>query len=135
MADFDLEFKKIIAAEGGYANDKDDKGGETYMGISRRANPNWKGWDIIDTLKRVFPNPKYKDNIELTNLVKSYYKANYWDRINLDNINNLKLAHQLFDTAVNMGVNKAIKLLQRVLGLKETGVLTKDLIRKINEAK
>ena len=37
MADFRLAYKKIEAAEGGYVNDPDDKGGETYKGISRKA--------------------------------------------------------------------------------------------------
>ena len=44
MADFRLAYKKIEAAEGGYVNDPDDKGGETYKGISRKANPDWNGW-------------------------------------------------------------------------------------------
>ena len=38
------EFKDIIldvlAHEGGYVNDPDDPGGETMMGISKRAYPN-----------------------------------------------------------------------------------------------
>ena len=39
MANFDEEFNRIIFVEGGYVNDKDDAGGETYLGISRKANP------------------------------------------------------------------------------------------------
>ena len=35
MANFDEEFNRIIFVEGGYVNDKDDAGGETYLGISR----------------------------------------------------------------------------------------------------
>mgnify|MGYP002957326922 CR=1 FL=1 len=39
MANFNEEFKKVILVEGGYVNDPDDAGGETYLGISRRYNP------------------------------------------------------------------------------------------------
>ena len=31
MANFDIAFRRTISAEGGYVNDPDDKGGETYM--------------------------------------------------------------------------------------------------------
>ena len=40
MADFLKAFNKIIVNEGGYVNDKDDKGGETFMGITRKNHPN-----------------------------------------------------------------------------------------------
>lgn len=53
MADFKTAYKKIEAAEGGYCFDPDDAGGETYKGISRRANPNWNGWISIDAIKKL----------------------------------------------------------------------------------
>lgn len=42
----------ILGHEGGYANHPADKGGETYRGISRKANPDWVGWKYIDEVKR-----------------------------------------------------------------------------------
>ena len=53
MAIFNLAYKKLEVAEGGYVNDPDDKGGETYKGISRKANPNWAGWISIDQIKKL----------------------------------------------------------------------------------
>ena len=44
MAYFGDAFKKLSIKEGGYVNDKDDAGGETYRGISRKYNPTWQGW-------------------------------------------------------------------------------------------
>ena len=38
MAYFGDAFKKLSIKEGGYVNDKDDAGGETYRGISRKYN-------------------------------------------------------------------------------------------------
>ena len=52
MANFEDAYKKLLIKEGGYVHDSDDSGGETYRGISRRYNPTWEGWDIIDTYKR-----------------------------------------------------------------------------------
>ena len=51
MANFGDAFKKLSIKEGGYVNDKDDAGGETYKGISRRYNPTWQGWTMIDSYK------------------------------------------------------------------------------------
>lgn len=52
MANFKIALDKVLSREGGYINDPDDKGGETYKGISRKYNPDWKGWRIIDNTKK-----------------------------------------------------------------------------------
>lgn len=54
MATFNDAFKKLVKTEGSYVCDSDDSGGETYRGISRRYNPKWEGWNIIDTYKRSY---------------------------------------------------------------------------------
>ena len=119
MADFDKAFEKIIFNEGGYVNDKDDAGGETYMGISRKYHPNSLIWYIIDKV-----TSKYKDiseinrclkaNTELNDLVKSIYKSDYWAPFNLNKEKSQRLANQIFDNAVNRGVSATKKLLQRI---------------------
>ena len=119
MADFDKAFEKIIFNEGGYVNDKDDAGGETYMGISRKHHSNSLIWYIIDKV-----TSKYKDiseinrclkaNTELNDLIKSIYKSDYWDPFNLNKEKSQRLANQIFDNAVNRGVSATKKLLQRI---------------------
>ena len=52
MADFQEAYDILYTHEGDYANDPDDYGGETYKGVSRRYQTTWKGWTIIDELKR-----------------------------------------------------------------------------------
>ena len=52
MADFHKALKRTAKYEGGYVNDPADAGGETYKGISRRANPKWDGWQLIDAHKK-----------------------------------------------------------------------------------
>ncbi len=131
MANFDEEFKKVIVVEGGYVDDPDDIGGETYLGISRRYNPNSKMWNIIDDIKKRFGtkdiNSRLKNNQEITNEVKQIYKINYWDKLELDDIPSQKIAHELFDTAVNCGITTSIRLAQQVCNMTITGKFTPEL--------
>lgn len=41
MAEFNIAFQKTLTHEGGYVNDPEDSGGETYKGISRNNHKNW----------------------------------------------------------------------------------------------
>lgn len=119
MAKFETAFDKVIFHEGGYVNDKDDKGGETYMGISRRAHPDSLIWQHVDKITKKFKTPstitrELKKDIELTNLVRDIYKTNYWNPFNLNKEKSQRLANQIFDNAVNMGVSKTKQMINRV---------------------
>ncbi|MDQ5910489.1 MAG: hypothetical protein QG599_2585 [Pseudomonadota bacterium] len=106
MGDFHRCIDFILAEEGGYVNHPTDPGGETNFGISKRAYP---GLDI-KALTRI-------SAIDL-------YRRDYWTPIQGDDLPpGLDLV--LLDTAVNMGVRTAIKLLQRALNLSEDGVMGK----------
>ena len=134
MADFKTAYKKIEAVEGGYCFDPDDSGGETYKGISRRANPNWNGWISIDAIKKAHPTTFkgiLKKTPELEKKVQDLYKDKYWDCFELDDVPNQLVAEQMFDTAVNQGQTAAIKFAQRVLDLRETGKWSLDLLNKL----
>lgn len=139
MAKFDLEFEKVILVEGGYTNDPHDKGGETYLGISRRNNPSWKGWMIIDNIKELNGskglNGHLKKNTELNRLAKNIYKYKYWDKLKLDDIPNQSIAHQLFDTAVNCGICASIKIAQQCCNISPTGKWSKELETKLKNYK
>jgi lysozyme family protein len=104
--------------EGGYADDPTDKGGETYRGISRRYHPSWSGWSTIDQYKRKsgFPG-NLKDACGLQDKVEAFYKANFWDPMLGDDIPSQLIAEELYDTAVNMGMSRAVKFLQTGLNV------------------
>ena len=131
MANFNIEFEKLILAEGGYVNDSDDTGGETYLGISRKNNPKWIGWKTIDSIKKIYGNKnitaRLKENESLTNSAKLLYKINYWDVLELDDIPNQDIAHQLFDTCVNCGKSIAIRIAQQALLMTVTGKWSDEL--------
>ena len=119
MADFEKGFKKIIANEGGYVNDKDDKGGETFMGITRKNHPNILLWGIIDDYIDIYGTTyglvKYiKNNDKAMSSIKSVYKKQYWDKLMLDKVNSQVTANELFDDCVNRGVNATLKLIRKL---------------------
>ena len=139
MANFDIAFNRTITAEGGYVNDPDDKGKETYMGISRVYHPKEIMWSVIDVMKKrhsgTVLNYVLKESSVIQNNVKSIYKKEYWDVISLDNIPNQKIANEIFDDAVNRGVKSAIKTIQKVLGMNVNGVISEELINNLKKYK
>lgn len=104
MSRFELAFRWVLYAEGGHVIHPADPGGETCMGISRRAFP---GEDIAGlTVERA----------------RELYHSHYWTPCRCDELPpGLDLA--LFDTAVHSGVRQAVRLLQRGLGVKVDGQL------------
>ena len=119
MANFTEAIEIIILNEGGYVNNLNDKGGETYMGISRNAHPKSKIWQYVDKITAKYKTTKtinkyLKQNNELTKLVKDIYKKDYWNPFDLDKEPSQRIATQIFDNAVNMGVSKTKQLLDRV---------------------
>lgn len=102
--DFDRAFALVIGVEGGYEPPgTSDPGGETKYGISKRAYPNE---DIKNlTLDRA----------------KAIYAADYWLKAGCPKMP-WPISAMVFDCAVNQGVEVAITLLQRALGLPQDGI-------------
>lgn len=127
MAIFKIAYQKTSVAEGGYANDPRDHGGETWKGISRNNEVNWIGWHIIDMYKKL---PNFPSNLnastELENAVQSIYKNNYWDALNLDLVEDQRMANEIYDTGVNMGTGRAGIFFQQVLNVSSKTQLVMD---------
>jgi lysozyme family protein len=117
MADFKTAYKITMAHEGGYANNPADTGGETWKGIARRKHPDWPGWQLVDRAKTGNFPANLASYPNLQTLVEMFYKVKFWDYLKLDQINNQKIANELFDTAVNMGQGIAALFLQRSLNV------------------
>lgn len=134
MNRYDKFYKILLEAEGGWVYDTKDSGGETYKGISRVYNPKWDGWKIIDEYKKTHKLVKgsvIKDDA-LDELIKLFYKKNYYSPLGVDAFTDELLALSLFDFGVNAGVKPAIKLLQEVLGITEDGIAGRMTIREAN---
>lgn len=97
--------EELLEREGGYVNDPNDSGGATNFGITQ-AVANRYGF--------TFPVKDLTKQQAIT-----IYEELYWKPLRLDLVMSIswKLAEELFDTGVNMGVYRAGEFLQRVLNV------------------
>jgi len=121
MANFSKAFSVTMANEGGYVNDPQDTGGETYKGIARKYHPDWVGWEAIDKLKTAGNEADWEaqidDDEQIQANIETFYKTFYWDRFWGDKIESQEIAEKLFDIAVNMGVYRSVSFLQQIINL------------------
>lgn len=105
-------FDKVIAREGGekITNISGDPGGVTKYGISQRSFPRLD----IATLT-------YED-------AKKIYQEEFFTKHGL-NFLPIFIQEQVLDFAVHSGPVTAIRYLQKVLGLKQDGVIGKDTVQ------
>ena len=99
---FDQAFDRLIGNEGGYTPGEGDPGGETNWGISKRSYP----------------------DVDIANLTregaKAIYLRDFWQRGQMDQYDPA-IAFQVFDMAVNSGIETAVRILQRAAGVAEDG--------------
>lgn len=133
MANFEKAIEKMLSHEGGYVNDPSDPGGETYKGVARKMFSKWEGWTTIDIAKRSQNFPKNLDaDTNLHQLITQFYKVNFWDKINADDILNEDVAFSIFDFGVNAGVSTSAGLAQKVIETIADGVFGKKSVEKLN---
>jgi len=133
MANYRSAILKVLLTEGGYANDPDDSGGETYKGIARNFWPRWSGWVIIDIAKKQHGYElALNRNMQLNDDVIAFYKVNFWDKVGGDFIKDQSIANNLVDAAVNEGIKGAVKRAQGIVLIAQTGVITPELGTKLN---
>jgi lysozyme family protein len=127
MAEFLPFFKKLMVHEGGWSNDAADKGGPTKYGVILKE---WiaKGWDKDGDNDVDVNDLKLITLEDAARIAKPYY----WDKVGGDTIRNQSFAEMLADFAYNSGVGTASKKLQKLLGLKEDGVIGPVTIAKVN---
>jgi Putative secretion activating protein len=133
MAEFKIALQKTLTYEGGYSNDPDDMGGETYKGISRAAHSNWAGWTIIDKYKGKpgFPSILDKD-AELQKEIEVFYWTNFWLPAKVYNIQNQPIADSVFDFAVNAGIQTSVRMTQSIVGSIADGIIGDQTLSKLN---
>jgi lysozyme family protein len=123
MRKFDEFLKVILAQEGGdkYHEVTGDSGLATKYGIS------------LTFYKTIEPDATKEDIKELTYQdAYSIYKKYFYEGVNLHLIDNELLRLHLFSHGVNAGTGRAIKMLQKILGVKEDGVLGTMTASKTN---
>ena len=110
-------YKSALAAvlkyEGGYTNHPADPGGPTNKGVTQRVYDAWRkkhglGAQSVRSISQ--------------EEVEAIYRRDYWDAVHGDDLPS-GLDGAVFDYAVNSGPSRAIKALQRVLGVPADGIV------------
>lgn len=102
----------VLAQEGGYSDHPADPGGATMMGITLATLSAWRGVPATKADVRALTRDE----------VAAIYRANYWNAVSGDDLPaGLDLA--VFDFAVNSGASRAIRALQRALGVTVDGLI------------
>lgn len=110
MARFLLAYASTNKREGMVlSNVPSDRGGMTFGGISRVHHPDWAGWVLIDSGDR--------QSERLLDLHRAFFKAEFWDRLRLDDVDDQEVAEKIYDAAVNCGPGMATRWAQIALGV------------------
>ncbi|MDG4549853.1 MAG: glycosyl hydrolase 108 family protein [Candidatus Contendobacter sp.] len=104
MNTFEQCVRFILEEEGGLVNHPGDPGGLTRFGISQRAYPTVDIRSITE------------DD------AKAFYRRDYWNPIHGDELP-AGLDLLMLDTAINMGAETAVRLLQEALNVRVDGMI------------
>lgn len=127
MATFDIYAPFLASWEGGYSNNKNDKGGATNKGVTYTTFTAYcKRKGVTPTLAglRALPEADWKNIM----------KGGYWDAVHADGIHDQGVANLIADWAVNSGPNSATKNVQRLVGAKVDGIFGQKTLDAVNAA-
>lgn len=120
---FEQFITEVLEVEGGFVNDPDDRGGATNMGVTFRVYEEYyrEKYDL---------NSGPEDFIEMTlKEATDIYRYFYWDRVSADELpSGLDLL--VADMAVNSGVSRASKCLQKAVNAKQDGFIGPKTLAK-----
>ena len=97
--------------EGGYSDRINDLGGPTNYGVRQTALNEYNNWN--SPLRTGFNFPKNIENLT-PNQAKQIMDEMYYQRYNINKLQNLKLARNTFDAEVNQGTDSG-KMLSRAM--------------------
>ena len=102
----------LLHHEGGFVNDKHDRGGMTNLGVTSRA---WADWlhEPVDE--------KEMRGLTLSQ-VRPFYRIKYWNACGANQLP-AGVDYAVFDFSVNSGVGRAVRTLQDTLGVDIDGIL------------
>jgi lysozyme family protein len=109
---FGKALRLLLKHEGGYVNHPDDPGGITNLGVTKRVYEEWIGREATE---------EDMENLTLED-VAPLYKTNYWDKCRCDDLPS-GLDYVAFDWAVNSGVSRSSKGIQKSCGAEPDGII------------
>jgi lysozyme family protein len=102
----------VFKVEGGYVDHPRDPGGATNLGVTLATLRAWRKKPVSKA------DVKALSHEEAT----AIYKYQYWDKVAGDSLP-AGLDYAMFDFGINSGPSRAVKFLQRILGVKVDGVI------------
>ena len=123
LENFVTSLETVLKHEGGYVDHPKDPGGRTNMGITQAVYEKY--------LNRTVTEEEMK-NIKIGD-VRIIYKENYWDKVKGDDLPS-GVDFCVFDWAVNSGVSRASKALQKIIGAKADGVIGPNTLKAVESA-
>lgn len=126
---FDRAFERVVGHEGGFQNDRNDRGNWT-TGIIGQGELKGTKFGIS---AMSYPNEDIR-NLTVAR-AKQLYKRDFWDRNNVGEMH-ASIQYQMFDAAINHGRGNAARMLQRAVRVADDGsigVLTISAYREMVE--
>ncbi len=114
---YDEALRRLLVHEGGYGNDPADPGGPTNFGITLADYRKYINADGVAA------------NVQAMTVeqAKAIYRARYWNAVHGDELPP-GVDYAIFDYGVNSGVSRAIKVLQRLVGVAVDGEIGPDTL-------
>lgn len=110
QSNFEQSLTNLLIHEGNFVNHPSDPGGMTNLGVTAKVWAEWTGHDVSEKIMR---------NLTPTD-VAPLYRKKYWNACRGDELVS-GLDYCVFDCAVNSGVGRAIKILQKCVGVPVDG--------------
>ena len=118
---FEKALESVLHHEGGFVNHPKDPGGITNLGCTKRVWEEWVGHPVTE---QAMKDLKPAD-------VAPLYKKKYWDKVSGDDLP-AGVDYCVFDTAINSGPGRAVKLLQACVNAEVDGVLGPNSLKAVN---
>lgn len=132
MANFDIAYNIVIGHEGGYQDNPNDINGN-YNSLGQLVGSNFGiSAPVYESFLSYPPSKSDMQNMSIQT-AKSIYRTRFWDDIKGDLINNQQVANIFFDGRVNHG-RTGVKIMQRILGVTDDGVVGPVTLKAINES-
>jgi lysozyme family protein len=114
----------VLRWEGGYVNHPADPGGATNKGVTQKAYNNW-----LERQGRASADVRNLSDAEMA----AIYEEEYWTPARCERLPR-PLDQVQFDTAVNMGVGRAVRFLQEAVGAKVDGGFGPATLKCVQQA-
>ena len=121
-ANFAASLAAVLVHEGGFVDDPRDPGGATQKGVTQAVYDDWRQGHEL---------PKQSVRLLSQFELEAIYRKLYWDAIQGDQLP-LGVDYCTFDFAVNSGVKRAARYLQRAAGVADDGQIGPMTLAAVN---